>query len=203
MSSTLGTGSTAPPAPVPPVRDAASIKAKPARRPGRWIGTVAILYLAFVLARFVITSDGMRWDVVREYLFDPRILHGAWTTVYLSILTMVIAIVLGVLLAVTRMSDSALVRGPSQAYIWFFRGTPVLVQLLLLVQPRVAVELDQAAAPIPATDLQRRHEPAHHPTHRGAPGAGPERGRLHGRDRSRRHPVGRPGSDRGGVTRSA
>src|SRR5690242_13489778 len=43
---------------------------------------------------------------------------------------MAIGIVLGVLLAVMRLSPNPLVAGFSWFYIWFFRGTPVLVQLL-------------------------------------------------------------------------
>ncbi|MBU2698814.1 ABC transporter permease [Pimelobacter sp. 30-1] len=88
----------------------------------------------------------MRWNVVGDYLFDTRIIQGAWTTVYLSILTMAIACVLGIALAVARMSESPLLRYPSQAYIWFFRGTPVLVQLifwfnLASLTPVISIEL--------------------------------------------------------------
>ena len=52
---------------------------------------------------------------------------------------MAIGIVLGVLLAVMRLSPNPLVSGASWIYIWFFRGTPVLVQILLLVQHRGAL----------------------------------------------------------------
>jgi len=44
---------------------------------------------------------------------------------------MAIGIVLGVLLAVMRLSPNPLVSGASWVYIWLFRGTPVLVQILL------------------------------------------------------------------------
>ncbi len=51
-------------------------------------------------------------------------------TIELTVIAMAIGIVLGVLLAVMRLSPNPLVSGASWLYIWFFRGTPVLVQLL-------------------------------------------------------------------------
>jgi polar amino acid transport system permease protein len=51
-------------------------------------------------------------------------------TLELTAVSMVMGIVLGVLLAVMRLSPNPLVVGASALYIWFFRGVPVLVQLL-------------------------------------------------------------------------
>jgi polar amino acid transport system permease protein len=51
-------------------------------------------------------------------------------TIELTVLSMIIGILLGVLLAVMRMSPNPLISGSSWLYIWFFRGTPLLVQLL-------------------------------------------------------------------------
>jgi polar amino acid transport system permease protein len=45
---------------------------------------------------------------------------------------MSIGIALGVILALMRLSDSPVLKATSNAYIWFFRGTPLLVQLILL-----------------------------------------------------------------------
>jgi polar amino acid transport system permease protein len=70
------------------------------------------------------------WSEVGHYLFDPRILHGARLTIELTFACMALGIVLGVLLAVMRLSPNPLISGGSWLYIWFFRGTPVLVQLL-------------------------------------------------------------------------
>jgi polar amino acid transport system permease protein len=70
------------------------------------------------------------WGTVRQYLTDPRILHGLVRTLELTGAAMAIGIALGVLLAVMRLSPNPLVAGASWAYIWFFRGTPVLVQIL-------------------------------------------------------------------------
>ena len=51
-------------------------------------------------------------------------------TLELTVIAMAIGVVLGVVLAVMRLSPNPLVSGASWLYIWFFRGTPVLVQLL-------------------------------------------------------------------------
>ncbi len=106
------------------------IKAVPVRRPGRWIAAAIVLLIAASIVRSIVTAKGFEWSVVGQYLFDPRILRGAWTTIYLTFLCMVIGIVLGIISAVMRLSPNPIVSGASWLYIWFFRGTPLLVQVL-------------------------------------------------------------------------
>jgi polar amino acid transport system permease protein len=106
------------------------IRAVPVRRPGRWIAAAIVLVIAAALVRSVITSPGFQWGVVGEYLFDHRILAGLVVTIELTVIAMVIGIVLGVVLAVMRLSPNPLLSRASWFYIFFFRGTPVLVQLL-------------------------------------------------------------------------
>src|SRR3954449_13098722 len=77
-----------------------------------------------------IATKGLHWSVVRHYLFDPSITQAARRTVILTFLAMLIGIVLGVVLAVMRLSPNPIVTGFAWLYIWFFRGTPVLVQVL-------------------------------------------------------------------------
>ena len=100
------------------------------RRPGRWIAAAIVLIIAVALIRSVATNPRFEWSVVGNYLFDARILEGLRVTIELTVIAMAIGIVLGVLLAVMRLSPNPLVSGASWFYIWFFRGTPVLVQLL-------------------------------------------------------------------------
>ncbi|WP_235038052.1 amino acid ABC transporter permease [Microbacterium sp. 18062] len=89
-----------------------------------------MLFLALLLVQFLVTSENFEWDVVGQYLFFPRILQGLWTTIWLTVVCMVIAVVLGTLVAVARMSPNPILSVPSAIYVWFFRGTPVLVQLI-------------------------------------------------------------------------
>jgi len=106
------------------------IRAVPVRRPGRWIVAAIVLVFAAALIRSVVTSPGFQWGVVGEYLFDSRILEGLVVTIELTVIAMAIGIVLGVVLAIMRLSPNPLLSRASWLYIWFFRGTPVLVQLL-------------------------------------------------------------------------
>jgi polar amino acid transport system permease protein len=106
------------------------IQAVPVRHPGRWIAAAIIAVLVASLARSVATNPRFGWGVVGDYLFSSRILHGLVVTLELTVLAMTIGIVLGILLALMRMSQSVLVSGTSWTYIWLLRGTPVLVQIL-------------------------------------------------------------------------
>jgi len=106
------------------------IKAVPVRRPGRWVVAAIVLVVAVAIVRSVATNPNFQWGVVGEYLFDGRILHGLRVTIELTAIAMGIGVGLGVLLAIMRLSPNWLVSSASSFYIWFFRGTPVLVQLL-------------------------------------------------------------------------
>jgi polar amino acid transport system permease protein len=70
------------------------------------------------------------WGIVGQYLFSDRVLRALLVTLELTALAMAIGIVLGVVLAIMRLSPNPILTTVSWLYIWFFRGTPVLVQLL-------------------------------------------------------------------------
>jgi polar amino acid transport system permease protein len=110
------------------------IKAVPVRHPGRWIAAAIVLVIAASIVRSIITNTGpnkgFEWVWVGHYLFDSRILHGVVVTIYMTFLAMAIGIVLGVIAAVMRLSPNPILSGASWLYIWFFRGTPLLVQIL-------------------------------------------------------------------------
>jgi polar amino acid transport system permease protein len=106
------------------------IKAVPVRRPGRWIAAAIVLVIAVAIVRSVVTNSRFEWSVIGHYLFDARILEGLRVTIELTAIAMAIGIVLGMVLAIMRLSPNPLVSGGSWLYVWFFRGTPVLVQLL-------------------------------------------------------------------------
>ena len=106
------------------------IKAIPARHPGRWIASAVVLLLASALGYSVATNPRFGWGTVGHYFFSDRVLHGLVLTLELTVSSMAIGIVLGVVLAAMRLSPNPLVSGASWLYIWFFRGTPVLVQIL-------------------------------------------------------------------------
>ena len=106
------------------------IKAIPVRHPGRWVAAAIIVYLSAALVKSVATNPRFEWGIIRHYFTSSRVLQGLVTTLELTVLCMAIGIVIGILLAVMRLSVNPLVSGASWLYIWLFRGTPVLVQIL-------------------------------------------------------------------------
>ncbi|GAA3627236.1 amino acid ABC transporter permease [Microlunatus ginsengisoli] len=114
----------------PPVTAEPTLKVVPRRHPGRWIAAAALLFVAgsFLISFF--TNERVGWDVVWAFLRDVNIAKGLGTTLWLTAVCMVIGIVLAVVLAIMRLSDNPVLSTISFGYIWFFRGTPVLVQLL-------------------------------------------------------------------------
>jgi polar amino acid transport system permease protein len=107
------------------------IKAVPVRHPGRWIAGAIVVFLAVALADSMASNPRFQWGIVGHYFTSSRILSGLVVTLELTAASMAIGIVLGVVLAVMRLSPNPLVSGSSWVYIWLFRGTPVLVQILL------------------------------------------------------------------------
>jgi polar amino acid transport system permease protein len=113
------------------------------RHYGRWLAAAAILIiLLFIVKAF---ADGqIAWKVVGQFFTAPAILNGLVNTILMTACAMVLGITLGVLFAVMVMSPNPVVKGAAVFYIWFFRGTPLILQLLLwfnlaLVFPRIGI----------------------------------------------------------------
>jgi polar amino acid transport system permease protein len=106
------------------------IKAIPVRHRWRWVASAVVLLIVASIVRSAVTNERFGWNVVGDFLFSSRILDGLRLTLELTAISMVIGIVLGVLLAVMRLSPNPVLSSGSWLYIWFFRGTPVLVQIL-------------------------------------------------------------------------
>jgi polar amino acid transport system permease protein len=102
--------------------------------------------IAFALVRSAVSNPHFQWSVVGDFFFSHQVLHGLVLTIELTVISMVIGIILGTVLAVMRLSANPLVTGGSWFYIWLFRGTPLLVQLLFwnfisAVYPQVTLGL--------------------------------------------------------------
>ncbi|HEY3688113.1 MAG TPA: amino acid ABC transporter permease [Streptosporangiaceae bacterium] len=100
------------------------------RRPGQLVLTAVVLLLALWGAAVIAANPRFDWPTVGRYLFDVSVGRGIAISLELTVDAMAIGIVLGVLLAVLRRSSSRVARGAAVLYIWFFRGTPILVQVL-------------------------------------------------------------------------
>ena len=108
----------------------ADIVAKPLRHPWRVVWAVVILAMVGTFVWSLVSAPTINHEVIVQYLFDPMILQGAGLTVWMTVLAMVIATVLATLLAVMKLSDNPLLRIIATAYIEFFRGTPLLLQIV-------------------------------------------------------------------------
>lgn len=110
--------------------DEERLRAVPVRHPGRWVAMVAVLVGAAMLAHSLASNTNFQWGVVGQYLFSAVILHGLGLTIELTVIAMAIGIVLGIVAALMRLSRNPIVSGAGALYVWFFRGTPVYVQIL-------------------------------------------------------------------------
>jgi polar amino acid transport system permease protein len=100
------------------------------RQPVRWVAGIVIFVLLSMLIHMLITSKGLQWHVVGHYFTSTEILGGLVRTLYLTGIAMAVGIVGGTVLALMRLSKSPVLSITASCYIWLFRGTPLLVQLL-------------------------------------------------------------------------
>lgn len=107
------------------------LKCIPLRHYWRWVSAAVILFLGAALVYSLARNENAGWEVIGEYLFKPLTLRGVVVTIELTVIAMVMGIVGGVVLAVMRLSGNLVLGAVSWFYIWFFRGTPLLVQILL------------------------------------------------------------------------
>ncbi|MBE0704049.1 MAG: amino acid ABC transporter permease [Afipia sp.] len=104
---------------------------RPARHPWRCVAMAFVALLAAMLVQTLFTNPRFEWSVVGEYYTSQTILLGVRRTLELTAIAMVMGISLGVVLAVMRLSPNPVLSGASWLFVWFFRGSPLLVQLLL------------------------------------------------------------------------
>jgi len=108
----------------------APIKAVPVRHPGRWLATAVVLVLLAMAVHSLFTNPRFQWSVVGQYFLSSTLVHGLLLTLLLTVIAMAVGIVGGLILAVMRLSPNPVVAGCAGSYVWLFRGTPVLVQLI-------------------------------------------------------------------------
>ena len=108
-----------------------AIKAIPVRHWGRWISAIVVIYLVVAILYSFAKNPITDWTTVGNYLFKPLTLHGVALTIELTFVCMVVGAVGGTVLAVMRLSDNPVLSTIAWGYIWFFRGTPVYVQIIL------------------------------------------------------------------------
>lgn len=106
------------------------LRVRPLRHPWRYVSAlVVVALLAFVVISFAHAQ--INWSTVKQYVTAEAILVGVAHTLLISALAMVLGLALGVVFAIMRLSSNPVTSTVAWLYVWFFRGTPVLLQLLL------------------------------------------------------------------------
>lgn len=129
-----------------PFYESEPIQAIKLKHPGRIALAVVLALLAALFLWDAANREAYDWPEVGKYLLDTRIVAAAGYTLQLTIYSMVIAIVLGVTLAVMRLSPNPVVKAVAWVYLWIFRGTPVYVQLTFwglfaVIYPKLGIGL--------------------------------------------------------------
>lgn len=102
----------------------------PRRKNGQYVLTAVVLLVLATSLVSVITNERFGWDIVARYLFGPTIIAGIGHTLVLTVVAMVLGAALGGVLALMRLSANRPLQSIAHGYIWFFRGVPLLVQLI-------------------------------------------------------------------------
>jgi polar amino acid transport system permease protein len=100
------------------------------RRVRDYLSWLAALLIAGTLTYSVLTNPNYQWDVVAKYFTHESIIRGIGITLMLTAVSMIVGCVIGLALALMRDSKNRPVAAVAIGYISFFRGTPLLVQLI-------------------------------------------------------------------------
>ncbi len=115
----------------PPEKAAADApRIVPRRHTGRWLAAAVALLLFAMVVNSVVRNQAFQWGVVGRYFTTAAVLDGLLLSLWLTAVVMVLGFLLGTLLAVMRLSANPVLRTLSWGYVWIFRSTPLLVQLL-------------------------------------------------------------------------
>ncbi|MEU3794411.1 amino acid ABC transporter permease [Streptomyces fructofermentans] len=109
---------------------AQDLEVVPVRNYGRWIAAAGSLIALVGLVGSLAKNRNLHWDIIGDYLFAPLIFDGLATTVWLTAAAMSIGMGVGTLIAVMRLSASPVLYGLATFFVWIFRGTPLLVQII-------------------------------------------------------------------------
>lgn len=108
-----------------------TMKAVPVRHPGRWVAIAVIAILVAMFAHMLVTNEAFQWRFMLDNMFRPPVIEGVRTSLLLTILSMIIGVALGVVIAVMRLSPNPVLSSAAWVYTWFFRAVPRIVLLVL------------------------------------------------------------------------
>ncbi|MFD6494526.1 amino acid ABC transporter permease [Streptomyces sp. NPDC059944] len=109
---------------------AQDLEVVPVRNYGRWIAAALSLLALAGLVGSLAKNRNLHWNVIGDYLFAPLIFDGLTTTLWLTAAAMAVGLGIGTMIAVMRLSTSPVLYGLATFFVWIFRGTPLLVQII-------------------------------------------------------------------------
>jgi polar amino acid transport system permease protein len=94
-------------------------------------------------------------DLVVQYLVSRAFINGAWTTLRLTVCALAFGIVIGLVIALLQETKTWMGRYLTLAYLWLFRGTPVLFQIIFIynVLPSFGIRLSAFVSGVLALSL--------------------------------------------------
>lgn len=113
----------------PPLRGL-GLRVAPTKHTKEYVTAGVLLLLAAWAATSIANNENFQWHVVGHYFFASPVMRGLLATCQLAVITMLLGIVGGVVVAAMRMSRNRVIVSVSWFYIWIVRGTPILVQLI-------------------------------------------------------------------------
>ncbi|TDO63915.1 polar amino acid transport system permease protein [Kribbella sp. VKM Ac-2571] len=109
------------------------IKAVPVRHPGRWVAIAIIAVLAAMLVHLLVTNKAFDWHFVFQAMNQKPVINGFLKgTLLVTVLSMVVGVAGGVILAVMRLSDNPILAGVAWLFTWFFRSIPRYILLFTM-----------------------------------------------------------------------
>lgn len=103
----------------------------PRRNWGLYVASAVVIFLLAQFLWSLVTVKNYQWDVFAQYFFNDAILRGLRLTLVLTVVSIIGGFLLGALLALMRLSSSAILNSAAFGYVWFFRSVPLLVQILV------------------------------------------------------------------------
>ncbi|HEX8519743.1 MAG TPA: amino acid ABC transporter permease [Pseudonocardia sp.] len=97
---------------------------------GRWLAAAAVLAVLGGVVALLLSSPNLEPGTIGQYLFRDFVVRGVLVTLWLTAVAMVLGLAGGAVLAVMRLSPNPVLRGVSWLFVWVFRGTPLLVQII-------------------------------------------------------------------------
>jgi len=138
-----------------PALNAADDAARARRRPsaGYWLMSALLAFVVFELVWFAVRTPGFGWPQVLKYITAPTVLQGLSVSLALTGAGMTLGITLGIGAALLKIGPFLPGRWLASFYVWLFRGTPLLIQLifwynLAYLLPRIEIGLPFGLGPV-------------------------------------------------------